>query len=197
MIQPATTSEKPAVFQQILHQMARIMERLLIVISMGLLLLLSLIIIVAVFARFSGASLYWYDEISAILLAWLTFYGAALCALKRQHMSFDGWLAKRALWIKTLCFAIGEIMSIGFFILMAWAGGYLLSIFGDERLSSLEFIPLWFTQSALPIGAVLFVIAQLCSLPQAWAKINPSHQMINDRSEQSGSSESLAQAPCK
>ena len=30
--------------------------------------------------RKAGASLTWYDEIASILLAWVTYYGAALAA---------------------------------------------------------------------------------------------------------------------
>ena len=37
-----------------------------------------------------GRSLVWYDEVASILLAWLTFYGSALAALKRAHIGFPG-----------------------------------------------------------------------------------------------------------
>ena len=35
-------------------------------------------------------SLGWYDEGASIMLAWLTYYGAALAALKRAHIGFPG-----------------------------------------------------------------------------------------------------------
>ncbi|MGR5470432.1 TRAP transporter small permease, partial [Vibrio astriarenae] len=57
-----------------INTISNILEKVLITISMTILIALSTIIIVAVFSRFSGASLHWYDEVSAILLAWLTFY---------------------------------------------------------------------------------------------------------------------------
>ena len=41
---------------------------------------LALVVIVGVVFRKSGASLVWYDEVASILLAWLTYYGAALAA---------------------------------------------------------------------------------------------------------------------
>ncbi|HDR0713860.1 TPA: TRAP transporter small permease subunit, partial [Pasteurella multocida] len=55
-------------------------KRILTLISVLILSALAIIIIISIFTRFLGKSLYWYDEISAILLAWLTFYGAALSA---------------------------------------------------------------------------------------------------------------------
>lgn len=151
-----------------INSISNVLEKVLIVISLTILLSLSAIIIVAVFSRFSGASLYWYDEVSAILLAWLTFYGSALCALKRAHMGFGGLVASMPISLRKMVFILSELIVITFFIVTAWASYYLLGIFGDETLTSLDFITLAFAQSALPIGAVLYVVAQLCSLPKAW-----------------------------
>ena len=36
--------------------------------------------------RYTGNALVWYDEVASILLAWVTYYGAALAALKRAHI---------------------------------------------------------------------------------------------------------------
>jgi len=36
--------------------------------------------------RTLGNALVWYDEVASILLAWLTFYGAALASFKRGHI---------------------------------------------------------------------------------------------------------------
>ena len=53
---------------------------------------LTVVVIVAVVYRKAGASLSWYDEVAAIQLAWVSYYGAALAALKRRHIGFDGVL---------------------------------------------------------------------------------------------------------
>jgi len=49
---------------------------------------LSVVVIVAVCYRIAGDSLSWYDEVASILLAWITYYGAALAALQRKHVGF-------------------------------------------------------------------------------------------------------------
>lgn len=159
-------------FRSGINVISNLLEKVLIVISVTILLSLSTIIITAVFSRFAGASLYWYDEVSAILLAWLTFYGSALCALKRSHMGFGGFIASLPLTSRKLLFLFSELIVIAFFVTIAWASYYILQIFGDETLTSLEFIPLSFAQSALPVGAVLFVVAQLCSFPKAWEMVS-------------------------
>ncbi|MDN3716684.1 TRAP transporter small permease [Vibrio breoganii] len=159
-------------FRSGINAISNVLEKVLIVVSATILLSLSAIIITAVFSRFSGASLYWYDEVSAILLAWLSFYGSALCALKRSHMGFGGFIASLPLTSRKALFLLSELIVISFFVTIAWASYYILQIFGDETLTSLEFVPLSFAQSALPIGAVLFVVAQLCSFPKAWEMVS-------------------------
>ena len=48
---------------------------------------LTTVVVVAVVYRKLGASLTWYDEVASIMLAWVTYYGAALAALKRGHIT--------------------------------------------------------------------------------------------------------------
>ena len=65
-------------------------QRLLEAIVIILMSSLTVIVLVAVAYRKGGASLSWYDEIASILLAWLTYYGAALAAINRGHIGFAG-----------------------------------------------------------------------------------------------------------
>ena len=55
---------------------------------------LAVVVVVGVGFRKAGAALVWYDEVASILLAWLTYYGAALAALRRAHIGVPT-LAKR------------------------------------------------------------------------------------------------------
>lgn len=159
-------------------------KKILTVISSAILAALALIIIVSIFSRFIGVSLHWYDEVSSILLAWLTFYGAALCALNRNHMGFGNLVASMPLHLKKVVFAVNELIVIAFFALLAWAGFYVLSIFGDETLTSLDFIPLAVAQSALPIGCVLFIIAEVLSIPKAFNAILQGKTQEDEEIEQ-------------
>ena len=56
------------------------------------------------------------------------------------------------------------------FILLAWAGFTVMAILGGMSLVSLTWVPISFTQSVIPIGASLFVLCQLLSLPDYWRK---------------------------
>ncbi len=149
----------------------KVFDRLLLLVSVGLLVILTLIVIIAVFSRFLGASLPWYDEICNYLLAWLTFYGCAFVALRRGHMGFGGLVSAMPLKWRAILFIIAEIITCTLFILLAWAGFHLLEIYGDEPLATLPWITEAVAHSALPIGATLFVFAELCSIPKAWDRV--------------------------
>ena len=48
----------------------------------------------------------------------------------------------------------------GFFALLAWTGWVVLDVLEGDTLVSLPWVPVQLTQSVIPIGAVLFILAQ-------------------------------------
>lgn len=168
-------------------------ERLMEVVVLALMVTLSALIIVAVFYRRAGASLSWYDEVASVLLAWLTYYGSALAATKRAHIGFEGIVeAVPPRWGLTMLL-IGEAVVIGFFAVLAWTGWEVLMILRGDTLVSLPQVPVMLTQSVIPIGAVLFIVGQLLSLPDYWRKVkageslNPEVQLDSPLKDEPGS----------
>ncbi|MCH9808168.1 MAG: TRAP transporter small permease subunit [Alphaproteobacteria bacterium] len=151
-----------------LGSISRSLEWLLEWVTIFLMVLLTVIVIVAVLFRIAGDSLSWYDEVAAICLSWITYYGAALAALKRRHIGFDSVLLSLPLYPRMLAVIIAEIVVIGFFVIMAWAGLRVLEVLEGDFLVSLTWVPVQFTQSVIPIGAVLFIICELLSFPEYW-----------------------------
>ncbi|MGA7279761.1 MAG: TRAP transporter small permease, partial [Desulfocapsaceae bacterium] len=133
-----------------------------------LMITLSVLVVVAVIYRKSGMSLSWYDEVASVLLAWLTYYASALAALTRGHIGFNGLLNAMKPSLRIPVLIIGEILVIGFFLLLAWFGIQVLVILGGDNLTSLTWVPTRLTQSVIPIGAALFVVGQLLSFPEMW-----------------------------
>ena len=135
-----------------------------------LMIILTTIVVVAVIYRLLGSSLAWYDEVAAILLAWITYYGSALAVLRRRHIGFDSVLLSFPMPLRMWAVALAEAITAGFFVLLAWAGFTVMTILGGMSLVSLTWVPISVTQSVIPIGAVLFIICQLLSLPEYWRK---------------------------
>lgn len=147
---------------------SRILEQILEWVTILLMIALTVVVIVGVLFRISGNSLSWYDEIAAIQLSWITYYGAALAALKRRHIGFDSVLLALPRGPRMAAVALSEVIVIGFFAIMAWAGLEILSVLEGMRLISLTWVPVQLTQSVIPIGAVLFIVCELLSLPGYW-----------------------------
>lgn len=127
---------------------------------------LSIIVIYAVISRKLGESLSWYDEIAAIQLAWITYYGAALAALRRRHIGFDGVLLAMPVPLRRIMVILSEVLSIGFFALLTWSGWEVLRVLEGMTLISLTWVPVQLTQSVIPIGGALFIICSLLSFPE-------------------------------
>jgi TRAP-type C4-dicarboxylate transport system permease small subunit len=128
---------------------------------------LAVIVIVGVAFRKAGASLVWYDEVASILLAWLTYYGAALAALNRAHIGMPTLVERLKGGARAAVVLVGEACTIAFYVVLAWAGMRVVSVLGGSGLTSLPWVPQALAQSVIPIGAVLIIVAQLLSLPDA------------------------------
>ena len=119
--------------------------------------------------RTLGDSLEWYDEVAAILLAWLTFYGSALASVKRAHIGCPEVMALLPQKPKFVLRVIAEMLTISFFMLMGWMGYQVLGVLDTDYLISLPSIPVSWVQSVVPISAVLIVAAELITLPKVLA----------------------------
>ena len=141
-------------------------ERALTAFVILLLALLAVLILVGVLLRKLEIPFVWYDEGASIMLAWLTYYGAALAALKRAHIGFPGLVNALPPRWRVPAVWFGEICVIGFFALLAWFGFKVLAILQGDTMVTLDWVSTSFTQSVIPVGSVLFIIAQLLSLPE-------------------------------
>lgn len=149
-----------------MNRLSRFLEVVLELILILLMIGLTSIVIIAVVYRKFDASLVWYDEVASITLAWITFYGGALAVLKRKHIGFDSVLLSIAMPVRMYLAIFAELVFLAFFILLAWAGWEVLQVLEGDNLVSLRWVPVQFTQSVIPIGAVLFIVCELLSVPE-------------------------------
>ena len=157
---------------------------------LGLTTALAVVVVLGVVFRKLGAALVWYDEVASILLAWLTFYGAALAALHRAHIGFPKLVDGLEPALRRPLVLLGEAFVVVFFMVVAWAGWRVFGILGGETLVSLPWVPQRLTQSVIPIGAVLFIIAELVTLPEMWAGQGGGEGRANGSANASAGSDS-------
>jgi TRAP-type C4-dicarboxylate transport system permease small subunit len=141
-------------------------ERFLEWICIALMVALAAEVTAGVIFRYAGASLVWYDEVATVLLAWVTFYGSALAVLKHAHMGVPEIVAMLPPGLRVAAAVLAQLCTMGFFVLLAWVGYSILDILASDRLVSLPQVSVAFAMSAVPIGAVLFVLGQLLVFPE-------------------------------
>lgn len=141
-------------------------ERLLEAIVLLLMVSLTLLIVAGATFRYLGDALSWYDELASIGLVWLTYYGSALAALRGAHIGVPGLVNAMPPKARLATTLFAEAMVFLFFILLAFYGFEVLVILQGEHMISLPEVPTQLTQSAIPVGAVLFMIAEALRLPE-------------------------------
>ncbi len=153
----------------------RRVERLFEWITSALMVILAVEVLMGIAFRAARRPLVWYDEVASVLLAWITYYGSALAALKNAHIGFPGLANSMGRGGRFVVLVVRETAVIGFFLILAWEGTRILGVLAGDTLVTVD-VPVSVTQSALPIGAVLFVVAELLNLPDriAWAQRRPS-----------------------
>jgi TRAP-type C4-dicarboxylate transport system permease small subunit len=152
----------------VVHAMRQGLERLLEGVCVILMVGLALVVTAAIVFRTVGASLVWYDEVAAITLVWVTYYGAALAALRRAHLGFPGVVSAAPPSFRMPALVVSETLVIGFFLVLAWYGWEVIVILAGDSLTSLPWVPVSFTQSVIPIGCLLIALAEALTLPERW-----------------------------
>ena len=141
-------------------------ERLLEAIVVILVTALTALVIAGFCFRYTGYSLSWYDEIASVGLVWLTYYGSALAALRGAHIGVPGFVNAMPPKARVVATLFAEAVFFIFFIMLAWTGFEVLVVLGNDNLVSLEWMPQRVTASAVPIGALLVIVAEALRIPK-------------------------------
>ncbi|MCC7484019.1 MAG: TRAP transporter small permease [Burkholderiales bacterium] len=141
-------------------------EKFLEAIVIVLMIALAVEVTLGVAFRYAGHALVWYDEVATILLAWITYYGSALAALKRAHLGVPELVRAMPPAPRVTVALFAELAVFAFFALLAWVGWSVLEVLATDNLVSLPAVSVAWTQSVIPVSAVLIVIAEALVLPE-------------------------------
>ena len=147
-------------------RLTRLLDVALQVATILMIVTLACVVLLGVAFRYSGNSLIWYDEVAVLLLAWITFTGAALAGLRNAHLGFSGLLFGLPLAGRLTLFWICEAIFLATFAITAWAGWAILEIFGNETMTTLRFVPRSVVQSILPVSAALMIVGRLLTMAE-------------------------------
>jgi len=110
--------------------------------------------------RTLGVALIWYDEIASHMLAWLTFYGAALASVKRAHIGCPELVDAMPWRARRLFNIAAQVLVVGFFLLLGYVGASIMPILATDALVSLPSVPMSVVQSVIPISSAMIVLAE-------------------------------------
>jgi TRAP-type C4-dicarboxylate transport system permease small subunit len=155
-----------------MQALSRLLSLSLEIVAGALLVALTILVSVAATLRYTGTGISFYDEVAPILLSWVTFFGAALVALKRGHLGFDNVIRALPEGAKCIAFVLSEALTVSFFLALAWGGYRLLAVVSGEHLVTLPWLASAMVQSVMPIAALTYVAAELLTIPEAWRKLH-------------------------
>ncbi|MFW8635648.1 TRAP transporter small permease [Cribrihabitans pelagius] len=145
----------------------RMLLRAIETVCLALLVTLALSVVYSTTMRYLGASPAWYDEIASVLLAWLTYFGAAYAVFLRQHMGFSGIVTALPKPFAVALALFSEVLVIAYFAVVAWYGNAVLAVAKWDSLLSLRWMTLDIVQSVIPVASVIMIIGTLLTLPRA------------------------------
>ena len=108
-------------------------EKILKLILFIMMVALAVTVLLGVTFRFAGSALGWYDEVAAVQLAWITYYGSAYAALKGSHISVPSIFKAFPLPLRKIFFVVSKLVVYSFLILLAYYGYLVLQNTGDEQ----------------------------------------------------------------
>ena len=120
-------------------------EKILKLILFIMMVALAVTVLLGVTFRFAGSALVWYDEVAAVQLAWITYYGSA--------------------------YAVSKIFVYSFLLLLAYYGYLVLTLITGETLVTLEWVPQPFVQSVIPIASCLFILSETLRIPEDYRNL--------------------------
>lgn len=138
------------------------------------LLVLSFTIILGITLRILRIDNYWTYDLDLFSLVWLSFVGAVLTSLRNHHVTagiaLENMLGGRGTVLTILRFAI-----VGGFLVMFFISGYrqaLTSFFTHETTIDVVEWPVWIAKAALPLGAALWLVAEIHKLLRGFTGIS-------------------------
>lgn len=120
-----------------------------------------------VFRYFIGTSLDWIEEVSRILLTWLTYIGAAVALKRKGHIAVDTFLGLFPDAIRHYVDIATWILIVAFSAFLCVQGVTFALLSEHTTFAALQ-VPVSWQYLGLPVGCLLMVIYGSLHLVGAW-----------------------------
>ncbi len=149
------------VLSRILSLVSDTINKIIEFVVVSLLLILSALMVVAVFYRYVlNNSIYWSGEVSTILLVFISFLGSTVAYKHKAHVKIDIFSKKLSEKNKKILNFIIELSFCLFWVLVFLESLKLIPNFMFQTTATLE-IPYAYFFSAVPISALIWILHTL------------------------------------
>lgn len=147
-----------------MKRLADILESVLKFCMVVMLIMLTVIVIVGIMARYVFlVSIPWTQEISRYLMIWTSFLGLGVAYRKRELIAvkvFTDILPKR---LFRIAFFVSDILCSIFLVVVVYYG-IRLCIQNSDQVSAAARIPVSIVYAAIPVGGVIYLLFSLESI---------------------------------
>jgi TRAP-type C4-dicarboxylate transport system permease small subunit len=149
---------------QLLNWFNRVVEGLVAMVRLVCIALptaLFVIVVAAVVARYGfGQAVSWTEEVPRYLLIWVSFLGAAVCVLKREHVGFDLLFESLPRRARRVVAIFINLLILGFGWIMFRYGIVFVQDFGSDLMETIPFSNYWY-YTAMPVSGFLIMVFAL------------------------------------
>lgn len=110
-----------------------------------------------IFRYFIGNSLDWIEEVSRILLIWLTYIGAAVALKRKGHIAVDAFLGFFPESFRRIADIITSILIIAFSAFLC-VQGITFALLSERTIFPALQVPVSWQYLGLPVGCLLMVV---------------------------------------
>lgn len=147
------------------HIFYEILNRFELYIGCVLFLIMMVLLTIQVISRYAGHAITWTEELSCIMLVWMSYLGFAGAITSRKHLRIDAFINSRSFKVKKALLIISNIINACFAaLLISPMYNVVVTFHSINAVSPIMRIPKSVAFAILPICMVLIIIrtAQEC-----------------------------------
>ena len=141
------------------HIFNEFINRFELYIGCVLFLVMMVLLTIQVISRYVGHAITWTEELSCIMLVWMSYLGFAGAITSRKHLRIDAFINSRSFKVKKMLLIVSNIINACFAaFLIVPMYNVTMTFHSVNAVSPILRIPKAFTFSILPFCMVLIII---------------------------------------
>ena len=141
------------------HIFNEFINRFELYIGCVLFLVMMVLLTIQVISRYVGHAITWTEELSCIMLVWMSYLGFAGAITSRKHLRIDAFINSRSFKVKKMLLIVPNIINACFAaFLIVPMYNVTMTFHSVNAVSPILRIPKAFTFSILPFCMVLIII---------------------------------------